>query len=313
MSTGNVNVRSFARVGTGIGSERPISRFSLEAIGENAFRTLDHCTGVFTAQLLVGDLHKPWSLPMKLLRVAYVGLWLTILVAAARHGGVGRFMVGYLIGVFVVGHLMHPGFVTLPHKGRYLVAAAPIIPLLVTLVAGTACDRPARLARITVWAMLAMWIGVTGVMLVFIQRDETCNQMTMTTALGDPNKAAADFLLTRVNPERDLVLSSWLGYWPIRYYSRDRIPVFTAEPRSDAELVEKPREHVGQTVWWLGVGDAEPPPFAADLVSVWPERGGAKRCYAIWIVRDTQAAIEWATEDYLARLAERQMRLRGID
>jgi 4-amino-4-deoxy-L-arabinose transferase-like glycosyltransferase len=302
LATGNIDVDIFLDAPLETLDMRLESPFSPVVIGENVFRTLDQWTGAVTAQFFLGPLRAPWSLPIKLLRVGCVGLWLIVLVVAARSGAVGRFMVGYMIGVFVAGHISHPGFVSLPHRGRYLFAAAVMVPLLVSQVAKLQGDSLSRLSRHAVYVMFVVWVGVTTVMLSFIYRDIVSAQMVMTTAVGDPNKAASDYLLQHVDLERDLVLTPWYGAWPLKFYSIDRLPLFTANTRSETEPVRVPDWDAIEKVWWLRIGDSERPPFPADLVQQYEARGAPGRLYTIWIAHDTADAIAWAIADYQAEL-----------
>ena len=301
-ATGSVNVSVFTDVPNEIADKRLTNPCSPLAIGENIFRTLDQWTGAVTTQFFLGALQEPWSLPVKLVRAGCVGLWLVILVVAARHGAIGRFMVGHMLGVFVAAHIFHPGFVSLPHKGRYLLATAVMIPLLVTFVAKAGGDRLSRLGRHAVYTMLAVWVGVAVVMVSFIYRNIVCDQMVMTTAIGDPNKAASDYLLQHVDLERDLVLTPWYGAWPLKYYSADQLPLFTSITKSETEPVRVPDWDTIEKVWWLRIGDSERPPFPADLVQQYEARGDPGRLYTIWIAHDTADAIAWAIADYQAEL-----------
>lgn len=311
---GSTNTRIFTHAISGMDEQRRIATFSPTAIGTNLFRSLDHCTGAVTAQHLLGSLQEPWSRPIKLFRAACVGLWLFILIAAFRKGTAGRAMVGYLAGLFAAAHVVNPAFIFLPEKGRYILAVAPVIPLLVTYTIRYDGALLTRLARPAVFTIFAMWVGVASVIVSFIHRDLTGTVLTMTTSVGDPNKAAAAYFTRHANAKSDLVLCSWWHYWPLAYYSSETLPVFTSDlVYFENETVQLPDPKGKRHVWWIGSGDAEPPPFAADLVSLWPALGAAGRCYAIWLARKPEAAVNWAVDDYLERLAQRQERLRMND
>jgi 4-amino-4-deoxy-L-arabinose transferase-like glycosyltransferase len=279
--------------------------WSLMDGGENLFRTLDQFTGAVTAQMLLGPLHAPWSRPIVLLRVGCVALWVIILVIAARSGSTGRFCVGYLAGLFVVAHLGNPSFSSLPQKGRYLLAATPVIPLLATHVGLVVDNRPGRVGKAAVAFMFAMWVGISGVMLNFMNRDVTGTVELMTTVVGEPNREATDFLLQNMDVENDLVICNWWAYWPIRYYARESLPMFSSDlVIAENERVSLPFAQFEGRVWWLQTPDAEPPPFPAELVELWPARNDVAHCYTIWLARDPEVAIKWAVEHYLKRLPE---------
>jgi len=308
---GSTNTRIFTHALPEMDKQRHIATFSPTAIGTNLFRSLDHCTGAVTAQHLLGSLQGPWSRPIKLLRAACVGLWLFILIVAFCKGTAGRAMVGYLAGLFAAAHVGNPAFIFLPEKGRYILAVAPVIPLLVTYTMQYDGALLTRLARPAIFTIFAMWIGVAAVMLSFIHRDITGTVWTMTTSVGDPNKAAAAYFTRHADTKSDLVLCSWWHYWPLAYYSSETLPVFTSDlVIFENEDVVLPESTSKRKVWWIGSGDIEPPPFAADLVSLWPASGAAGRCYTIWLAREPETAIKWAVDDYLKRLAQREERLR---
>jgi 4-amino-4-deoxy-L-arabinose transferase-like glycosyltransferase len=311
---GSTNTRIFTHALPEMDEQRRIATFSPTAIGTGLFRSLDHCTGAVTAQHLLGSLQEPWSRPIKLLRAACVGLWLFILIAAFRKGTAGRAMVGYLAGLFAAAHVVNPGFILMPQYGRYLLSVAPVIPLLVTYTIRYDGALLTRLARPAIFIIFAMWAGVTVVMLSFIHRGITGTVWTMTTSVGDPNKAAAAYFTRHADAKSDLVLCSWWHYWPLAYYSSETLPVFTSDlVIFENEDVVLPETTSKRKVWWIGSGDAEPPKFAADLVSLWPASGAAGRCYTIWLAREPETAIKWAVDDYLERLAQRQERLRMDD
>jgi 4-amino-4-deoxy-L-arabinose transferase-like glycosyltransferase len=314
IASGKVNMRMFTHALGGMEKQRRTMSFAPGVVGGNLFRTIDHFTGIVTAQFLLDEPSEPWNLPLKLLRIACVGLWLLILAVAAVNGPFGRFIVGYIIGLFAVAHLSNPMFISLPDRGRYLLAAAVVIPLLIAYATRNGGSRAMRLARPAVFVMFAVWLGVTGVMLSFVHRDRTGVYLGWDMTIRYHDRLVADYLERNVEPENDLVLCSWWSYWPISYYTAERVPLFSPDLATyDNIVVVAPDPADKRRAWWLSNSATAEPPFAAELVTCWPSRVGTDQSYAIWLAEDAEIAIKWAVDRYLHILAERRDRLRITD
>jgi 4-amino-4-deoxy-L-arabinose transferase-like glycosyltransferase len=314
IASGKVNMRMFTHALGGMEEQRRTMSFAPGVVSGNLFRTLDHFTGVVTAQFLLGELSEPWRLPIKLLRAACVGLWLLVLAAAAVSGPFGRFIVGYIVGLFAMAHLSDPAFISLPDKGRYLLAAAVAIPLLMAYLTLDGGTRATRLARPAVFVIFAMWVGVTGVMLSFVHRDRTGVYLERDMTIRYYDRLVADYLERNVEPENDLVLCPWWSYWPISYYTAERVPLFSPDIASyDNIVVVTPDPADKRRVWWLSNSATEAPPFGAELVTCWPSLVGTDQSYAIWLADDAEMAIKWAVDRYLEIRAERRERIRIAD
>ncbi len=314
LTTGELNISAFTHVSAEMVKLRQTNSFSPREIGLNLFRTLDHFTGLVTTQYLLGPLNPPWSLPIKLFRVACVGLWLIIAFVSVRNGPLGRFLVGYVAGLFPVAHVTHPWFVVEPGHGRYLLAVAPLLPLLVIIAIRSKRNRLELIARHAAFVIFVMWVGATIVMLSFIHRDINGMDEIRTTVVGDPNRAAADFLVQHVDPAHDLILSRWCFYWPIKYYTQEQLPMFSSDlVWFDNQLVQVPETTGKRQVWGVQMPDDNPPPFAIEVLASWPSLNDPSHYYTIWIADEPQAAIEWALDDYQRRLAIHQRRFDTAD
>jgi 4-amino-4-deoxy-L-arabinose transferase-like glycosyltransferase len=314
IASGKVNMRVFTHALGGMEEQRNTMSFAPEVVGRNLFRTIDHFTGIVTAQFLWGEPSEPWSLPIKFLRAACVGIWLLILAAAAMSGPFGRFIVGYIVGLFAVAHLSNPAFISLPDKGRYLLSAAAALPLLMAYLTRDGGTRATRLTRPAVFVMFVMWVGVTGVMLSFVHRDLTGVYSGRDEAIRYYDRLVADFLERNVESENDVVLCLWWSYWPISYYTAERVPLFSPDLATyDNIVVVTPDPADKRRAWWLSNSATEEPPFGAELVTCWPSRGGTDQSYAIWLANDAEIAIKWAVDRYLEMRAERRELLRIAD
>jgi len=270
----------------------------------NIVHVLDHWTGATTLEFLLGKPDERYASLVKAVRYVCLAAWLVLLFVASRAGAKGRFLLGYLAAVFLLGHFANPAFVNVPAKGRYLIATLPVLALLLGLAANS-CGRGGTAAKAGATVLLASWAGMAVLMLSFIGRNMVGNIEMTTTAGGDPNALAAEYLLQRVNPKDELVLcSSWWTYWPIAYYSSERLPMFTSDlVHAENEQVILPRDR--RKVWWVQLPFHNAPPFPAECVMEWPEVGGQARGLSIWIARDPAAAIRLTVEDYQARKAEK--------
>jgi hypothetical protein len=302
------------RYGSRMGTEdtRWSSPFSVSLTAENFARCLDQWTGAIAAETLLGTPVPPWSKLTKALRGVCVLLWLLMLLVVWRSGSKGRFVVAYLMTVSALAHLANPAFMNLPEKGRYIVASFPMIPLLVGLAVTTAKGKLTRPVRGAVMLMFAMWIGIAVIMLSFIARGVTGNFLMMTTTVGDPNKAATQFLMEHVKPTEDLVLCrSWWSYWPIAYFSAEQFSMFTSglvDAENEAVVFPKPDQY--RRVWWVQLPYADTPPFDAQLLTQWADRANPDRYYSIWLAEDPATAVQWAVEDYQFRLLRKSRRFK---
>lgn len=310
----NLRVLTYGNHIYGNAEDLPPSPLELKGIGADMFRTFDQCTGVFTSQYLLGPLRGPWSGPIKLLRVVMFGLWFVVLAAAYTSGARGRFVVGYLLGVFAVAHFMQPGFASLPQKGRYILSVAPVIPLLTALIARLPDEPSAKIAKGAVWMIFVVWISVAGVMVSFIGRDTTGIPDIMVTTVGDPNRAAADFLTRHTDLKRDLILCGWWSYWPLKYYVGEYLPLFGSDLAwAENETVVLPNADEIENVWWLQVSDNMPPPFPAELVRIWPANNHSGRSFSIWRPHDSTTVVKNEVEQYLSRVTVRRRLLGEVD
>ena len=266
------------------------SPWSLTLAATNALKTFDYLTGMTPAGFLL-HLEGPAAFAA---RAAGMLAWAIILAAALKCGTPGRALLAYVATFFICSHLANPGFLNIPSKGRYLLALAPVAPLLLACVIGA--KLPSRTwAAAAVTTLFACWFGVACMLLLYAGRGQTARVEMMTTAEGDPKKLAADYLLEHADPGHDIVVAgSWWTYWPLVYYSSGRLQVFTADDMIADTTVADPDAHV-RRVWYVRLSDTRgrEPPLESALLRRWIDPTDSSAELRLYVFTDTRAATEW--------------------